>query len=282
MKLGQFEIEQLSEGHYLFGSNGYIERWRPSSKDETGHDYDHSYFKLVGIDPIVVKHAEGYVLLDAGLGLSMNAKERDPHFSNLHTNLDVLDIKADEVTHVILSHLHSDHAGGLTYDNNESASTPTLPNARIIVQQDEWDHALEQYENPTGLEGVGYELDDFFRLVGDGRVEFIEDEYLEIVPGIEVIKTGGHTPGHQIVRITSGKQKAYFFGDLIPGNSKLLHVYNTKRIDFDPVRARYLRSFWLKQAYEEDAWAFFYHAPYKKFGKLSRDRMRRFVLKAEQ
>ena len=283
MNLGKLELEQLSEGNYLLGNNGFIQRWRPEQEESKFSSYAEQmpFYKVVGIDPLLVKIQDNYVLLDAGLGLQMNENDRDESFSNLITNLEVLGVDPSKISHVIVSHLHRDHIGGLVYDNKKAQTTPTLPNAEIIVQRLEFQYALEQFENPEESSEAGYALDDFFRLVSDGRVRFIEDEYQEILPGIETIRTGGHTPGHQIVRLTSEGKSAFFVGDLVFGNHRSLHRYDTKDVDFDPISTKYLRSFWLKTAYDLGAWVFFYHATEKKYGQLVRSRLRRFMLKSE-
>lgn len=269
MKLGSLSVEQLSEGNFEVTQSGSITRFNPSAKQS-------DYAALVGIDPLVIMQDDEVTLLDAGIGLGLDAKGHTDRLSNLRTNLGVFGIDFANVKHVVLSHLHYDHMAGLTLTDSEHSTVPTLPNAKIYVHRKEWEYALEQIEGKQGL-GIGYDLDDFYRLVADGRVEFLEDVYTKITPNVEAILTGGHTPGHMIVRISDAGETGYYFGDLVP-NEVFFHT-GVKGNDFDPIESRGLRMFWLKQAYEEKAWIFMYHSVKHKFGRLERDRHRQFVLK---
>lgn len=280
MNVGKFELEQLSEGHFLLASNGFIERYRPvpGPAKQQFSSFASGFHKLVGIDPLLIKTSDGYVLLDSGLGLGMDHKKRDPATSNLLTNLEVFDIGPDEIKWVVLSHLHHDHVGGLVFTNEQAEVVATLPNAGILAQRLEWEYALEHYDAPLNTKGIGYELDDLFKLHAEGRFRFLEEEYTELMPGIELIRTGGHTPGHQIVRISDRGNTAYYFGDLIPSDIHL-SMFNLQQIDSDAMHARLAKQFWLRRAHEENAWIFFYHSPYKKLGLLGRDQFRKFILK---
>ncbi len=80
MKLGSFVVEQLSEGHFEISPGGTIVKAKSGDSDE--------YSALVGIDPVVVMHGDTATLLDAGIGLGLDAKGRSERLSNLHTNLE--------------------------------------------------------------------------------------------------------------------------------------------------------------------------------------------------
>lgn len=271
MQLGSFIIEQLSEGHFEISPSGAISRAAARSKPSS------EYASMVGIDPVLVVHGNSVTLLDAGIGLGLDAKGHSEKLSNLHTNLSVFGISPSQVDRVILSHLHYDHMAGLTLTDGVSSTVATLPNAEIIVHAKEWEYALSQDKIETT--GIGYDLDDFYRLVADKQVRFLEDDYTKIADGIEVIRTGGHTPGHQIVRLHSNSKTAYYFGDLIP-NEVFLKT-GIRGSDTDPTESRGLRMAWLRQAFEEQAWVFFYHSLNQKSGRLQRDRDRQFLLTGE-
>jgi len=268
MKLGSIIVEQLSEGNFEVTQSGSITRSNPTTKQS-------DYSALVGIDPLVVIHGDEITLIDAGIGLGLDAKGHTDKLSNLRTNLGVFGIDYRDVKQVVLSHLHYDHMAGLSLTDAAQTTTSTLPNATIYVHRSEWNFALEQIEGKQGP-GIGYDLDDFYRLVADGKVVFLEDDYTRITEHVEAIRTGGHTPGHMIVRISDGTNIGYYFGDLVP-NEVFLHA-GVKGNDVDPVESKGLRMFWLKQAYEDKAWIFFYHSIKHKLGRLERDRNRQFVI----
>lgn len=274
MKIGDFRIEQLSEGIFEVSAAGSIRKVRNHHKGETAKEPR----TRVGLDPVLIDTGSTRVVLDAGLGMGLDRSEPDPDTSNIVTNLDVLGYRPEDIDAVILSHLHYDHSAGLSYTAGKGQVVATLPNARIYVQKAEWESALQSIDTPSVVPGLGYEPDDLYRLVADGRVVFLEEERGEIMPGITVIRTGGHTPGHQVVRIRHDGQTAYYCGDLIPSELFLDH-FQTVNSDTDPLRAKKIRMLLIQQCLREKATLLFYHSVYRKAGMVARDKNSGFVLK---
>ena len=118
---------------------------------------------------------------------------------------------ADDVTTVVNTHLHFDHAGGNTYRDAEGVVRLSFPRARYHVQRGEWEYAHWRNERTQ----ASY-LPDNFRPVADaGSMELLDGD-VEIVPGISVLRTPGHTPHHQSVLVRSGDETACFLADVIP------------------------------------------------------------------
>ncbi|HAC16133.1 MAG TPA: hypothetical protein DCE78_09355 [Bacteroidetes bacterium] len=280
MKVGEFSIEHLSEGQFeLFNDGSLIKTDAPHKKKSSklaSELYEELYLPM-GVDPILVRGKGATVLLDAGLGIGLDTKKRDPAISNIITNLEIFEVDPSEVTHVILSHMHHDHTGGLAYADKNSRITSTLPNAKIIAQRSDWEFALTCINENIKYSDVPYELDNLFRLVADQQIEFIDQENMEIIPGIEIIRTGGHTPGHQIVRIRDAGETAYYFGDLIP-NEEFLNFTMIPDADVEESDSRQIKMLLMKQAFLESAQVLFYHSVHLKSGKLTRDPNRQYVL----
>lgn len=276
MNIGDYRIEQLSEGIFEISSAGSIRKIHNRLQDTSLHPS----VEQVGLDPVLIDTGTTCILLDTGLGIGLDKKDPDPDTSNILTNLDIFGYRATDIKHVIMSHLHYDHAAGLSYTDAAGRITATLPNAKIYVQKSEWDTALQQLDSPSRTRGMGYETDDLYRLVADGRLLFLDNEHKEIVKGVTVIRTGGHTPGHQIVRISSRKETAFYCGDLIPGDFHL-NQYLLRKVDSDSTNARKARTLLMQQACRDQATLLFYHSIFQKAGKISRDKNRKFVLKSE-
>ncbi|MDG5767275.1 MBL fold metallo-hydrolase [Balneolales bacterium ANBcel1] len=274
MDIGGFRAEQLSEGIFEISSGGSIQKIRNHQQEKTAL----ASVQRVGLDPVLIDTGNTLVLLDAGLGMGLDSSEPDRNTSNLLTNLEIFGYRPGDIRHVILSHLHYDHVAGLSYTDRAGNVTASLPNARIYVQQAEWDAAMHSLENRKYNREVGYDPDDLYRLVADGRFVFLQKERQEILDGFTVIRTGGHTPGHQIVRIRSGRETAYYCGDLIPSEFHLNH-YVLSRVDTDITKARKARMLLMQQAYHDQATLLFYHSVYQKAGKVTRDKNRKFVLR---
>ena len=278
MQLGSLSVELLSEGRFEIFGDGHINRAPEdhygSSDLRKSSDYNSV---TVGINPVLVQANEYNILLDSGLGWGLDADSSYTDVSNISTNLSIFDLKLDDITHVVLSHLHYDHAAGCSYTNTDQQTTATFPNATYIVHQQEWEYALAQVDCEQPLFGADYQLDDFYRLVADDRVEFLTGQQSEVQDGVTVIKTGGHTPGHQIVHLQSENKQAYFFGDLLPNSSQLNH-YAMGGMDAHTIEAKKQKMQLLKKACKDNAMLLFYHSRYGKVGQLVKNEDKQYTL----
>ncbi len=282
MNIGRFLVEHLSEGKfkvYPDGSFQKVKNSKPRKSLGTPLSGVRTYAATIGIDPVLIRDHNRCILLDTGLGWGMDTQSPYSDVSNIVSNLRIFGIDPSEVTDVILSHLHFDHAAGSTYVAKNSETTLSLPNATYHVQRREWEHALSRLNKSKSVAGAGYQLDELYRLAADDRFQFIEKDYQRILPGIETIWTGGHTPGHQIVRVSSENEVGYYMGDLVPSDSQLNH-YAMKKADLHPQQAKQMKTVILRQALEEDAYLLFYHSLYTKHGKITKDKNRKYALSA--
>lgn len=280
MQIGSFTIEILSEGRFEIFDDGHINRISASEKNATSsqskQDKD-GVSAVVGINPILVKTGSHNVLLDAGLGWGLDEGSEYSDVSNVQTNLDVFGLDTSDITHVILSHLHYDHAAGCTYNSSDLSTRPTFPNATYYVHQNEWEHALTRVDRDQNTRGADYKLDEFYRLIADDKVEFLKEDSNEILEGVTAIRTGGHTPGHQVILIKSGDNTAYYLGDLLP-SSDHLNRYGMSGIDVHTIRAKKEKVQLLRQASDEEAMLLFYHSKNARAGRLIQDEDKKYVL----
>lgn len=276
MDIGSFTVEVLSEGHFELFKDGHINRSARTPHLEPKDPGD-SHTAMVGINPILVQSANQNILLDTGLGWGLDAGSQYTDVSNVCTNLRIFGLTPEDITHVILTHLHYDHAAGASYTDTEAKTKPTFPNATYYVHRLEWDFALEQSEGKQLSYSERYRLDDFYRLVSDGRVTFLSDDITEIMEGITVVKTGGHTPGHQVVMLESGGEKAYYLGDLLP-NEYQLNDYSMEKADIYSLKAKKKKVQLLQQACDEKALLLFYHSGNGQAGHLFKDDDKKYVL----
>lgn len=278
MTIGDSMIEQLSEGFFELFGDGTFQKMESSRLDNLKDDPNIGKFtSAIGIDPLLIQKNGQNILIDPGLGWGLDSGSQYKNASNVITNLDIFGLRPEDINKVILTHLHFDHAAGISYVSEDLETEPTFPNAQYIVHQQEWDFALSQINREKKTPGAGYKLDEIYKLVAQNRFLFIEDEIYEPVEGIFAIKTGGHTPGHLILKLKSGDQTAYFMGDLIPTEYHLNH-YSMRDIDVDPIQSKKAKTLLLKQALKERAVMFFYHSLFNKSGQLSRDPQKKYIL----
>jgi len=155
------------------------------------------------------------VLVDTGNGGKFNDKLKsiyriDTTHSSLLASLKALNIAPEDITDVILTHLHFDHAGGATIRAADGVR-PQFPNASYHVQQDHWFAAL----HTTERDRASFFEDDFLPLRDHGLLRFTEGEG-EVLPGINLRVFNGHTTALQAPFITDGSTTLLCCADLVP------------------------------------------------------------------
>lgn len=155
-----------------------------------------------------------WILVDTGLGNRLSEKQIEiyqPSEFMLPLALSELGLKDTDITDVIMTHLHFDHAGGVITGFGEQDAL-TFPNATYWVQKSEWEMA----KNPDELNKAAYSFAHQLALLEEkGKVMLIEGEK-EIAPGVSAVWSGGHTVGHQFVQIDFGDRFYIYAGDIIP------------------------------------------------------------------
>ena len=125
-------------------------------------------------------------------------------------------VSADEITIVVNTHLHFDHAGGNTTLDGDGNAVPAFPNARYFVSSAELDHA----EHPTERDRASYLPDNWRPLVDSGQLEPREANY-EVVPGLMMETTPGHNRSMQCWRLERDGRTMFGFADLVPTRAHL-------------------------------------------------------------
>ena len=175
------------------------------------------------------------IICETGIGNKLSEKRarqvalREPE-AMLHA-LRRLGIMPDEVDAVITTHLHWDHAGGLTRRDEQGEVELTFKKARHFIQRSEWDFALE----PDVRSRPSYIADDFTPLAdGSDLVEFLDGD-AEVLPGVHIRHVGGHTPGSQVLILRSGELACAVTGDLVCQTPHLRVPWNMAA-DIEPLR----------------------------------------------
>jgi len=124
------------------------------------------------------------------------------------------------ISDVVVSHLHFDHAGGLTYEA-DGRLLPTFPNARVHVQRREFEDARAGF----GIMTTTYREENFTPIDEADRWNLVDGE-AEIIPGLRPLRTPGHTRGHQSVVVEGRERSLVFTGDTLPTAAHLGAPYN--------------------------------------------------------
>lgn len=173
----------------------------------------------LGLNCLLIRNGGNCTLIDTGVG------NKDPDLlkeryglsrSSLLKNLRGMGVSPKEVTHVVLTHLHTDHCGGSTRLDRSGEAVPTFPSATYFVQTAAWEEAVAPNERAC----TAYLSDDFLPLKERNQVCFVDGD-AELAPGIRVRVTGGHCKGHQMVIINHGGERVAYMGDLVPTHHHL-------------------------------------------------------------
>ncbi len=179
-------------------------------------------------------------------------------------NLAAVGVSPDEIDWVILTHLHFDHAGGATRRDDAGRLCPAFPRARHFIQRAEWTDANGRIPELAGA----YFRDDFKPLEDAGLVELVEGD-AEITTGVTAQLTGGHTRGHQIVRIESAGESAVLLADICP-TSAHLPTFWTMAYDQFPLDVRRIKPVIMNDIVDHHRLALFSHDPHVLAANLSR------------
>jgi len=213
MQFGDLELISLSDGSFRL-DGGAMFGVVPKPLWERRAPADARNRIRLGLRPLLVR-GEKTMIIDAGIGGKMDAKSTDIYgidrMQNLDGSLQAAGVLREDVEIVLATHLHFDHAGGFTTRLESGQIVPAFPRARYVVRTAEWEDAT----HPNERNRASYLAENFVPLADAGVVHFMPDDG-EVMPGVRVVRSGGHTMHHQVAIIESGGLTAVFTADMVP------------------------------------------------------------------
>lgn len=200
----------------------------------------------MSVQPFLIITENDYILLDAGIG-----------WKNEHGNtviseiLERENIRPEQITKLLLSHLHKDHIdGAITFTSNGYEAT--FPNAQIYIQKRELDFAMEKKGNPS------FDFDILEKLIQLPNITWMNDDKGQITDEISYEVVGGHTPFMQVFWIKENEETVFYGADDLP-QASYLKYHLAYKSDFDGRKAMELRLLWEKEAKENNWKILLYH-----------------------
>jgi glyoxylase-like metal-dependent hydrolase (beta-lactamase superfamily II) len=275
MKLNGLEIAWVSGGRFradggaMFGVVPKVLWQKKAPPDEHNR-------VLLETNCLVVRTGRQTILIDSGYGNKASQTTQE-HYAlqtghPLLENLARLGLSPDEITLVVLTHLHFDHVGGCTVRDMSGRTAPAFPKAKHLVQRAEWDDATS---NPPELAG-SYFAGDLIPLEEAGLVERLDGD-AEILDGLRTRVTGGHTRGHQIVYCGRDDRQIIHLSDLCPSAAHL-KTFWVAAYDIDPLTIRRVKPQILGEAADCGGLVLFGHDAESKGGPVRRDPKHEFVI----
>jgi glyoxylase-like metal-dependent hydrolase (beta-lactamase superfamily II) len=218
---------------------------------------------LCRLNLLLIEAGGKRILVETGTGVRMTAKDREIKGVEGGDPTEALRAVGEDpaaIDFVVLSHLHYDHAGGMV----DAHGAPLFPRARYVVQRDEVEAAKG---DELRLQGI-MEEEQLDLIRASGQLAEVSGD-VELVVGVSVLRTGGHTRGSQAVllgtreaggRAGDPQDRAIFWGDLIPTRWQL-PVRWTSAFDDYPIAAVEVRNELVARAANEGLWCYFTHDP---------------------
>ncbi|NYG47366.1 MULTISPECIES: MBL fold metallo-hydrolase [unclassified Bradyrhizobium] len=217
------------------------------------------------LNEVVVRSGDQTILIDSGLGVEY---PDFPRAGQLGSRLDAAGIDLRSVTDVVLTHMHFDHVGGLLVDGVKERLRPDL---RIHVAAAEvkfWGAPdFSRTAMPPALADLARRASSQFLDAYRNQLRIFEEQH-EVAPGVVVRRTGGHTPGHSVVRLASGGDRLMFAGDAIFPVS-FDHPEWHNGFEHDPEEATRVRIGLMRELAETGAWLVATHMPFPSIGRVA-------------
>lgn len=217
-------------------------------------------------DPILVQIDGKNFLIDTGMGNDKLTKKQIRNFgvfeeSKIFQSLEELNLTTEDIDAILITHLHFDHASGLTKVKGDGY-VPVFEDIPIYTSQIEWD----EMRHPNIRSRNTYWKMNWEPI--QHQVETFESE-IEVHPDLKMIHTGGHSDGHCIIVFDDGSDCFIHMADLMPTHGHQNKLWVLAYDDY-PVTSVHQKEKWMDYGYEKEAWYTFYHDAYFRALKFNR------------
>ena len=258
MQIGQYELHSIETGRFALDGGAMFGIVPKSLWNKLNPSDDENRIEMA-LRSLLIMDDKHKILVDTGIGTKFSEKYQeiykiDQSKYNIISSLEKYNLETKDITDVILTHLHLDHAGGAVY-NEGNKHKLTFPNAAHYVQKKHHGWALKPSKKDSG----SFIREDFKTIEDQGKLRLV-DGYAKILPNIDVIISDGHTIGLQLVKISDGINTLIYSSDLIPFTSHIKIPY-IPSYDIDPLTTIEEKEKLLARACNGDWTLFFEHDP---------------------
>lgn len=277
LKIGPYQICPIPTG--IFGlDGGAMFGTVPKVLWEKSNPADEKNRIQMEARALLLKSPGMNILIDTGNGSDFIAKYGEKLGSkfadiynisqdgpSLEKSLKAHDLSSSDINAVILTHLHFDHAGGATKEEGGKL-VPAFPKAKYFLQKQN----LETASHPNIREKASYFPANFKPLLDANVITLLDGPQENILPGVSVMVSHGHTLGQQIVKVSDGHQSLLYCGDLVPTSSHVRLPW-LMGYDLNPLLLMEEKAKFLAPAAEESWFLYFEHDPYCDSAQIERN-----------
>jgi glyoxylase-like metal-dependent hydrolase (beta-lactamase superfamily II) len=218
-------------------------------------------------DPLFFQYQGKNILIESGIGKGkLNEKQKRNYGvheeSSIQESLEELGLKPSDIDMILMTHMHFDHACGLTKYKGDKL-VPVFPNAEIHTSKVEWDEMRE----PNVRSRNTYWKENWESITD--QVKTFEGEK-EVLPGLRMIHTGGHSDGHSIIVIEHGGETFIHMADIMPTHAHKNPLWVLAYDDY-PMTSIRAKEKWINKAIDNEWWFLFYHDAVYRAVKWNRD-----------
>jgi glyoxylase-like metal-dependent hydrolase (beta-lactamase superfamily II) len=212
LRVGEIDVLVVSDGVIQITAETMAPNADPAARSAWLHDRFLSQLIDWSLNQVVVRSGGRTILIDSGLGTEHPGFPRTGRWA---ARLEAAGIDLASVTDVVLSHMHFDHVGGLLVDGVKDRLRPDLRVHASAAEAEFWASPdFSRTAMPRAMQDMIRSTAKHFLDEYRSQLRTFEAEY-EVAPGVLVTRTGGHTPGHSVVRLSSGGDRLTFVGDAV-------------------------------------------------------------------
>lgn len=209
----------IIESGYFMGDGGVMFGPVPKKYWSKRYKTDENNMCRMSMRCIFIETDDRRILVDSGMGNKQLDKLKfyQPHdLKNIADEIRTIGYEAEQVTDVVLTHLHFDHCGGCTFLNDKQEIVPTFPNATHWVSLAQW----KNYRNPGLFDKSSYSADNIEVIFNSGHVQFVLKD-VDLCEGVRLELYNGHTPGQIVVLFDTPEDKYAYPADVAPTSLNL-------------------------------------------------------------
>ncbi|MFN2577410.1 MAG: MBL fold metallo-hydrolase [Pyrinomonadaceae bacterium] len=266
MKFGDYRVEVIPDCEFRL-DGGAMFGVVPRNLWSRVHPPDDQNRIRMNMNCLFIEANDERIVIDTGIGEKWSEKHRAMYGINRSRSFAeslnaIAGVTSTDITIVINTHLHFDHAGGNSIWNATGKAVPAFPNARYFISQAEYEHA----ESPGERDRASYFSENWRPLKESGQLELKAADY-EVVPGLTMETHPGHNRSMQCARLTQHGKTLFGFADLIPTRAHVPYAW-VMGYDLYPTETVEAKKRLLPQASLENWTCLFYHDPDQPLGKI--------------